>query len=814
MATPQLDVDAGAVSDTSGNAVSATSDQTITIQDTIKPTFSSASYKTGSGELKITFSEALDSSKHVATKFHIRESGQSSGGVTLSNGTITANGTSSLTITLSTANRNSVAGMATPQLDVDAGAIHDAAGNAIAESSDLPISIASTLSSPPSLPLSLPSPLPSPDPADQPVQHVPKAAEFFVELDGGENMTGSIALGDLHAGVPIVIFLIDPDGDLVSSGLMSLALTPGIFVPNATLDLEISPYPTGDMPGLPSTPYLFFDVNIPEADFSDPASFSENGLPRIKFTVPTTSDIPEMFADGCPVPSAFLYDGGNWTQLGHPLVGGNQIYVTNTLNNSVSIVDIASNEVVKRIKVGADPGGAAFNAQTGMLFVSNAGSGTVTVVDVARHMSTTIEVGALPSVVAVDEVNNMVYVAQAAGMAVINGSSNGVAGSVSVPGAFLDGMAFDFAGMRGYAAGSHNSTMYAVNLSTNTVAGKIDAGGRPAAIGMDPDTGMVYSSVPGLGAVVAVNATTNTLVDTIPVGGYPSGLVFSPHGDRVYAGDTLSNAILVIDARTHNVTRDVPLGQVPHGMAIMQSTNTLYVTSPESGDIVAIDGDTSTVLGSIKAGAGSRAIAVNPSVSNPVRVPFADATYGDGVVECSYAAGLPYLSVFAIGGINRASAPGYGNATDAAPPAFDHAGVPVDINGDAFHMEHFGARNGTQTFGVGEAITMTFAVLEQGGADDLVHFEFLANLTGPARDHSSSDTRLQYDMSGVRVTDPHGYFSSSFVGVYDDGADLVRIAVELTFAKPMASSDVILRMWDEQKRQLTAAIPDMIEIVE
>ena len=103
MTTPQLDVDAGAVSDTSGNAVSATSDQTITIQDTIKPTFSSASYKTGEATLKITFSEALDSSKHVATKFHIRESGQSSGGVTLSNGTITANGTSSLTVTLSTA---------------------------------------------------------------------------------------------------------------------------------------------------------------------------------------------------------------------------------------------------------------------------------------------------------------------------------------------------------------------------------------------------------------------------------------------------------------------------------------------------------------------------------------------------------------------------------------------------------------------------------------------------------------------------------------------------------------------------------------
>ena len=145
MATPQLDVDAGAVSDSAGNAVAAAADQTITVNDTIRPTFSSAAYKTGEGTLKITFSEALDSSKHVATKFHIRESGQSSGGVTLSNGTITANGTSSLTVTLSTANRNSVAGMATPQLDVDAGAVSDSAGNAVAAAADQTITVNDTI---------------------------------------------------------------------------------------------------------------------------------------------------------------------------------------------------------------------------------------------------------------------------------------------------------------------------------------------------------------------------------------------------------------------------------------------------------------------------------------------------------------------------------------------------------------------------------------------------------------------------------------------------------------------------------------------
>ena len=144
MATPQLDIGAGAVSDTAGNQIAAIADQAITINDTIRPTFTSAAYATGSGELTITFSEPLDSAKHVATKLHIRESGSNMGGVTLSNGTITTNGTNSLTITLSNSNRTTVAGLTTPQLDIDAGAVSDTAGNQIASIADQAITINDT----------------------------------------------------------------------------------------------------------------------------------------------------------------------------------------------------------------------------------------------------------------------------------------------------------------------------------------------------------------------------------------------------------------------------------------------------------------------------------------------------------------------------------------------------------------------------------------------------------------------------------------------------------------------------------------------
>ena len=436
--------------------------------------------------------------------------------------------------------------------------------------------------------------------------------------------------------------------------------------------------------------------------------------------------------------------------------------------------------------------------------------------NVTDHTTTTIQVGDIPSGdIVIDETNNSIYVVQAGNITVINGSSNEISGNIDIPKTSLEGIAFDFAGMRGYVGDTTNGTIHVINLTTNAVTGKIDIGGGPAAIDIDTDTNIVYASVPSLGVVVAVNATDNTVIHTIPAGDSPYGLVFNPNKDRVYVADTLSNATLVIDTHTHTVIREIPIGYIPHDIDIIQAANMLYISSPESGDIVVIDGDADVLLGAIKAGAGSSTISVNPDISNPVRVPLADTIHEDGVVECSYTAGLPHLSKFAIGGIKPASTPTVGGAADTTPPAFDDtADEHLNINGDTFHLEDFETRTGTQTFEVGDAISMTFAVTEQGGADDLVHFEFLTNLIGDTRDYDSSDTYIQYDISGIQVTDPNGYFSSAAVDISDDGADIVYITVDITFAKPMASSDIILHMWDEQENPLTVSIPDMIEIAE
>ena len=141
MTTPQLDIEQNAVFDVAGNGIASAADRTITINDTSPPTFTSAAYSTGSGNLAITFSESLNDTAHP-NRLHIRDTGESSGGVTLS-GTPALSG-STLTLTLTATQRSAVLSMTTPQLDIEQNAVFDVAGNGIASAADRTITINDT----------------------------------------------------------------------------------------------------------------------------------------------------------------------------------------------------------------------------------------------------------------------------------------------------------------------------------------------------------------------------------------------------------------------------------------------------------------------------------------------------------------------------------------------------------------------------------------------------------------------------------------------------------------------------------------------
>jgi YVTN family beta-propeller protein len=113
--------------------------------------------------------------------------------------------------------------------------------------------------------------------------------------------------------------------------------------------------------------------------------------------------------------------------------------------------------------VGTTPWGVAVNETTNTIYVTNTGSGTVSVISGSTNAVTaTITVGSAPWGVSVDPSTNTVYVAIASGtneVAVINGATNAIITTVAVG-----------TGPEGIATNSTTHVTYVNNFNANTTS--------------------------------------------------------------------------------------------------------------------------------------------------------------------------------------------------------------------------------------------------------------------------------------------------------------------------------------------------------
>ena len=108
------------------------------VQDSTPPTFDSSELHSDTGVLTITFSETIDvtpATNVVPAKIHIRESDSYTGGITLSVGELdtaaAATDGTTISFTLTESHLATVAGLTTPELTIEPGAVRDTSGNPI-----------------------------------------------------------------------------------------------------------------------------------------------------------------------------------------------------------------------------------------------------------------------------------------------------------------------------------------------------------------------------------------------------------------------------------------------------------------------------------------------------------------------------------------------------------------------------------------------------------------------------------------------------------------------------------------------------------
>ncbi len=205
-----------------------------------------------------------------------------------------------------------------------------------------------------------------------------------------------------------------------------------------------------------------------------------------------------------------------------------RLWVTCEGAKAVLELDAATGKILKAWETNQDVSHMVVSTpDENKLYVTNIGSGSVTVIDRTSDIVKSIPTGAGSEGIDISPGGGEVWV------------SNRGANSVSV-----------------------------INAAKDQVLVTFESGGEmPIRVKFTPDGKQVWVSNARSNAVTVFDAATRQLLDTIEVGAVPVGILMTPDGKRAFVANTNDNKVTVIDVSTRKVLRTFTTGTEPDGMA-------------------------------------------------------------------------------------------------------------------------------------------------------------------------------------------------------------------------------------------------------
>lgn len=209
--------------------------------------------------------------------------------------------------------------------------------------------------------------------------------------------------------------------------------------------------------------------------------------------------------------------------------------------------------LVKTIAVAQEPLGLTLSPDFATLYVANAQSGTVSIIDTAsQRVVNTLSVnptGRLNSVI-VSADGKALYVsdAKAGNVEVFRLPEAEQTATVSVR-LFPQRMALSQEHNRLYVVNSASNNVSVIDTATQTLLANIPVSERPYAIVIAPDNSRAYITSSQTHSITIIDLVSQKAIDTIVLESISrlTNLVISPDGKYLYICDAISNSIVVVD---------------------------------------------------------------------------------------------------------------------------------------------------------------------------------------------------------------------------------------------------------------------------
>ncbi|MBV9514996.1 MAG: hypothetical protein JO280_13300 [Mycobacteriaceae bacterium] len=260
---------------------------------------------------------------------------------------------------------------------------------------------------------------------------------------------------------------------------------------------------------------------------------------------------------------------------------GTRVYVVNTGDDAVSVIDPGTGTVVATVNVGRAPYGIALSADGRRAYVANSVGNSVSVIDTdALSVTTTMAVGENPYGVAV--AGERVYVTnQTDGtLTVLSGETsvlNGETCTIAV-GTAPTGVAISPDEQRAYVVDNEAHSLIVVDTLAGTLTDTIAVGKHPAQVAITPDGAQAFVTNTGGGSVSVVNLSTTAVTETLLLSDHPVGVAVGARYAFVTALDAslVAGTVTIIDIET-GAMNTIPAG-APYSVAADPAADRAYIT--------------------------------------------------------------------------------------------------------------------------------------------------------------------------------------------------------------------------------------------
>lgn len=209
-----------------------------------------------------------------------------------------------------------------------------------------------------------------------------------------------------------------------------------------------------------------------------------------------------------------------------PSPDGTRVYVTNTDDDSVSVIDTSSWTVLATVTGLPEPHDGAITSDGKLLLLAAAGSNEVIAID-----TDTLEVSARYPV-----------------------------------GAKVRGLVVDLDDAFAYASNKADGTISRIDLASAVVE-SFAVGAGPHGLALAPDGSRLFVALSAANAVAFVDVASGVVTRTVSVGAAPEQLDLSPDGALLAVANAVDRTVSLVDVGRGAAVRSLPSGEGTFGVA-------------------------------------------------------------------------------------------------------------------------------------------------------------------------------------------------------------------------------------------------------